>query len=364
MGSRSSISILVACVTLGIVLGCSPPSPTSPPPTSSGLNLIIVADGEVLLQRANWTTFHPTSFGAVLYRGDQLQPTANAKIVVLCEDLTTWTVPSGLRSGLSNGCSQSPEPALVSSRSLIANTRGETDPFIPYIISPRATKLLDAVPVLRWNEVHNAQSYTVRLSGTDWQETVTGTEITYLGDEPLQAGETYLLIVEADNGKSSKEEGLPGLGFSLLDEETAQRVRADAETATKLEISEEAKTFVLAQIYAGHSLYAEAIEALEGLVESGTRNANVYRSLGGFYRDVGLLGLAEKNYSEASSLAGSNGDIETFAAAQASLAEVYLAQGRKGEAIGPFEKAKEGYETLGDTARASQIAEQVAKLQN
>jgi hypothetical protein len=362
MGAGRLISFVVFFAILGIVLGCSPPPPTPPP--SSGLNLIVMADGEVLLLRANWTTSHPTSFGTVLYHGDQLQPTADAKIVVLCEDLTTWTVPSGLRSGLSNGCSQSSEPALVRSGSLIANTRGGTEPLIPFIISPRATKVLDATPVLRWNEVYLAQSYTVRLSGTNWQETVTGTEITYPGTPPLQAGETYLLIVEADNRKSSKDEGLPGLGFTLLSNEEAQRVRADVETVTKLNLPEEAKAFALAQLYAGHGLYAEAIETLEELNESGTRNANVYRSLGDFYQGIGLLHLAEDAYTNAIGRATETGDIETLAAAQASLGDVYLAQGRKDDAVGQFEGARKGYETLGDTVRASQIAEQLAKLQN
>src|SRR5688572_13455644 len=156
MEAKKLISTILSFAMMGVLLGCSPPAPTSAPPTKPGLNLLIAADGEVLLKRNSWSGFHPASFGAVLNRGDQLQPAVDAKVVVLCENLTTWTVPGGIPSGLNNGCPQVPEPALASAGGLIANTRGGTDPLIPYIISPRSTKLLDPMPTLRWNAAHGA----------------------------------------------------------------------------------------------------------------------------------------------------------------------------------------------------------------
>jgi len=362
MESRRLIFSMLAFVIIGVAFGCAPPAPTSPPETKPGLNLIIAADGEVLLKRDSWTEFHPTSFGAMLYRGDQLQPAADANVVVLCENLTTWTVPSGSPSGLNNGCPQVPEPALVSPGGLIANTRGGTDPLIPYLISPRATKLLDPMPTLRWNAVPGASTYTLRISGIDWQEQTDATEFKYPGNPALQPGTDYLLIIEADNGKSSKDEGLPGLGFSLLPEPEADRVRADATRIDELNLSEAARGFALAQLYFGHHLYAEAIELLEESAVTNDQVTNVYRALGELYQQVGLLMQAELRYLHAVESAEAVGDVESATAAKASLGEVYLALGNKNEARDWLTQAQSGYETLGDLKSANQIAEQLQDL--
>jgi hypothetical protein len=87
----------------------------------------------------------------------------------------------------------------------------------PYIISPRRTLLLDDKPLIRWNAVPNATRYTVRLrepSGVIWQTEVKQVEVRYSGTPVLQPGVGYALIVEADTGASSTEEGVPGWGFN------------------------------------------------------------------------------------------------------------------------------------------------------
>lgn len=362
MELKKLVSALLAFVSAGLLFGCFPAAPLSPSQTELGLNFIISADGEVQLKRNGWTGFHPTSFGAVLHHGDQLQAAADAKIVVLCENLTTWTVPGGLRSGLSNGCPQVSEPALVSGEGLIANTRGGTDPLIPYIISPRATKILDPMPVLRWNAVPGAKTYTVRISETNWLEQVEATELQYPGTPALQPARVYLLVVESENGKSSKDEGLPGLGFSLLAEEEASRIREDVTRIRALNLSEDATAFALAQLYAGHQLYAEAIELLEESTATNDQATNVHRALGQLYQQVGLLMQAEYHYRLAVGIAEEVGDVESAAEAQAKLGEVYLALGNTSEASRWLAEAQAGYESLGDAQRASQIAAQLAEI--
>jgi tetratricopeptide (TPR) repeat protein len=172
----------------------------------------------------------------------------------------------------------------------------------------------------------------------------------------------YLLVVETDNGKSSKDEGLPGLGFNLLPEEEAQHVRADAMTIQRLNLPEGASTFALAQLYSSHGLYAEAIEMLEELATANSRAASVYRALGELYQQVGLLAFAESHHSRALEVAETFGDVESIAASQAGLGEVYMAFGNKTEAIRWFTHAQTAYESLGDLKRANQIAEQLAEL--
>jgi hypothetical protein len=283
---------------------------------------------------------------------------------VLCDNLTIWDVPAGIPSGLTNGCPQPPEPALVSGKSLLGNTRGNIDPLIPYIINPRTTKLLGSTPVLRWNSVPRAKSYIVRVEGEglEWTTTISNTEIIYPGDPLLQPGVIYMLMVEADTGNSSRDEGTPGLGFSLLSEEEANRVRVAAGKLSTLKLPAEAQAFGLAQLYTGHGLNAEAIETLEQLVVNGNQAANVYRAIGDLYRQTGLNMLAENYYTKAIELAQAAEDVEGLAAAQAGIGTVYETLGNKSEAIRWFEQAKLGYETLGDKTSINELGEKLKNL--
>jgi len=362
MRFRRLVTLLLILVLGESACGGSHPTAMPRPRKEQGFNLLIVAEGGVQLKRDGWIDFHPTSFGAALYRGDQLHPAAEAKVVVLCDNLTVWMVPSGAPSGLTNGCPQIPEPGLVRGESVIGNTRGATNPLIPYIISPRATKLLSPTPTLRWNPVPGVKSYSVRISGLDWQDMVNGTEVIYPGDPPLLPGTTYLLIVESDNGKSSQSEGVPGLGFSLPLEEETRRIRADITTIAGLKLSDDAEAFALAQLYAGRGMYSEAINMLEELADADSQAANVYRALGDHYQQIGLPLLAEQSYLETVKIVESADDPEVLAEAQARLGTVYLTLGNKVEAIHWLKQAKLGYEALGDEKKVEEVQNQLMNL--
>ncbi|HKZ83112.1 MAG TPA: tetratricopeptide repeat protein [Anaerolineae bacterium] len=332
--------------------------------TDPGFNLLVVAESEVQLKRDGWSDFYHTTFGAVLYRGDQLRLLDEAKAVVLCDNLTVWTVPPGAPSGVTNGCPPSPDPPLVSGESQIGSTRGGSDPLIPYIISPRKTKVLTGTPVLRWNTVPNVISYTVRIrgEGVDWKIETRATEIAYSGGPRLKPGVSYLLVVKADNGKSSQDEGVPGLGFGLADDNEAQHVHATAEQISKLSLSNEAKSFALAQSYAGHEFVAEAIETLEELINAKSQTPAVYRAVAALYRQIDLNRLAEERYLYALELSQQMGDIEGQALAQNALGLIYAALGNTSESVQRLQKAKAIYQKLGDTITAQQIQDRIAEL--
>lgn len=245
----------------------------------------------------------------------------------------------------------------------VGATRG-IDPLVPYILSPRATQLLTQTPTLRWND-SGAEHYTVQVRGGDlsWgQEGVMGTELVYPGEPALKAGTFYLLVVEDSNGRSSQDEGRKGLGFSLLEEVEAEKIRADARRVAGLGLSDEAQVFATAQLYSGHGLMAEAIELLEELVAGGCQQARVHQALADLYASIGLELLAEPRYLEPARLAESQGDVEGLAAIQASLGEVYVTLNNTDEAIQWLTQARAGYEALGDTQRVSELTERIAGL--
>jgi len=248
--------------------------------------------------------------------------------------------------------------------------RGEpiawNDSAIPYIISPRRTKILNAQPKLRWNPVAGATSYTVSIKGegVDWKTKVRDTQIVYSGQQPLQPGGYYLLIVRTDTGVSSADEPVipGGLGFSLLEATQAQLIESQAAAIAQEPWTEEAKTLALANLYLNYGLTIEAVEILEDLVNRGVETAAIYNKIGELYWNfLALVPQAKNYYVKAVELADSS-DIEEQTAAQNGLGQIEAKFGSSQEAIRLLTLARDGYEVLGNTERVSQLEKQLKVL--
>jgi hypothetical protein len=351
---------LTACNPTPIAIS-TPVSSATPP--DNGLNLLVIARGPVQLKRDGWPGYQPTAFGAILRRGDILQPDPDAQATVLCADLTAWPLPASIPSGVANGCPPPSRPALTRAEGLIGPTKMPVDPLIPYVISPRKTRLMSGQPTLRWNSVFGVISYTVGIhgdDGSDWYTRTTDTQIAYPTDAPsLHSGITYQLLVKADNGRTSREEGAPNTGFRLLTPEEAEPIQADTARLQALALPPEAEAYALAHLYAGHNLIAEAVDLLETLVENGSQEAAVYRTLGDLYHRIGVERLAEEHYLKASELARQMGDVEGSAVALASLGEVYISLGNKDQALAYWQQALQQYQTIGDVAQTAYLQRRV-----
>jgi hypothetical protein len=331
----------------------------------TGINLLISVEGSVQLKRAAWSQYSQTTFGAMLYKGDLIAPASGARVVVLCDGLKKWVVPAGAPVGLANGCPPSKSPVLKSGPSLIQSTRGGNDPFIPYIISPRKTKLLDPNPLLSWNPVAGANLYTVNLTvagGSIYSEETSETSMAYPGNPPLQPGIDYLLTVTADNAKSSDDEGIIGLGFSLLSPKESKQILDAHNRIFDLKLAPDAETLALANLYQGNGLVAEAAQILEILAANQSQASVVYRRLGDLYLQISLGLLAEKNYRIALDLSQTDGDIEGQAMAQNGLGEANAALGRIDEAKKWFNQALDIYKTLGDATLTGLITRRLGDL--
>jgi len=329
-----------------------------------GLNLLIVAAGDVRLKRAEWSDYYFTTFGAALHRGDLLQPARGATVIVLCHNLTTWTVPAGITSGLANGCPPPPEPSLMRDGSFFRPTRGCDAPLLPYVISPLGTVLLNEKPTLRWNAVPDATSYTVSIRGPSfyWKTSVKETAVSYPGKQVLKPEMIYTVMVEADNGTRSQPDCTDG--FSVLNTNEAQRVRTAAERLSELQLPDEAKSFAMAHLYMSHHLVAEAVEVLEALVKVGTPTAIVYRTLGDLYRGINLSRLAEQHYSRALELSQGLNDIEGQALTQRALGLIYGESfNNKNEATQRLHKAIQLYQELGDQKVVMEMQKQLSGLE-
>jgi hypothetical protein len=357
--------LLIVLLVLSLA-ACGETRPTAVPATDDATasagqtGIIVTVQGDATVKRAGWQNYAPVLFGVPLRKGDLLRLTTAARVVVACADLKLSELPAGV-SGFPCKTDASPE-ALVYAGRLASPTRGE--PGIgeyPVVISPRKTKLLGPRPTLRWIAAPGAASYRVSLQGTDWSTTVDGvTEIPYPSGAPaLTPGTAYRLVVAAAERSSADETGT-GLGFTLLEADEAQAVRAAEAKIRALGLPDAGTRLLVANLYANHSLYAEAIELLAPLTNAG--EPAVPRLVGDLYLSVGLNRQAEESYLQALRLSEGASDVEGQAAAHAMLGNIYESLGSRDEAARHWQAAIASYERLGDQAKIAGLRALLAEI--
>jgi len=315
--------------------------------------IIVTVQGAASVKRAGWQNYAPALFGAPLQKGDLLRIADAARVVVACADLKLSELPAGV-SGFPCSVETGPDTIVYKGR-LAASTRGDAGSGeFPMALAPRQTKLLNPRPTLRWSAVPGATPYQVNLQGTDWSTTVSGaTELVYPPDAPtLKSGVAYRLVVAAGDRSSNEETG-PGLGFTLLDAGEAAAVQVAEAKIRALGLPDAGTRLLVANLYAVHGLYAEAIDLLSPLAASG--QPAVARLLGDLYLSIGLNRQAEESYLQALSLSEGASDVEGRAAARAALGNIYEALGSRTEAVKHWQAAIADYEQLGDQTKIAQL---------
>ncbi|NJL02484.1 MAG: hypothetical protein HC838_09065 [Spirulinaceae cyanobacterium RM2_2_10] len=276
-------------------------------------------------------------------------------IALACLTLTTipasWSLPALARG---RDC----PPSLIE-----CPDRGDEDLWadtaIPFIISPRRTDLLTTQPLLRWNPVAGATRYTVTLSGEtdDWTVETSNTQIQA---PPLQRGQSYLLIVEADTGAASLSEDLVsgGLEFQVLDAATAEVIAAEVLAIRDMPTDPTEKVLAIARFFRRQDLIADALAELEILVPE-LRSPAVYLLLGDLYREDLQLAPPALPYYEQAVAQGQKESQEFQARAHDGLAEVYAAMGRSEDALAARRRAIDLYEQSGNLNRARELERQL-----
>jgi hypothetical protein len=319
----------------------------------------------------------------VVHTGDLLVVRRPVSGTLVCDNVA-GTV--GLRSAPRNQpvpCLQKPPEGILigrNGRSIDSRTMAAgTELGFPVVLSPRLTKLLDPHPVLRWTTVGDAVSYKVTVRGGEgsWSITVPARpgsqtqEIVYprqcAPDQksdcapPLRAGESYKLVVEA-NGRNSEEEDLPDLGFKLLTEEDAQKVRSKAEEINRLALAVSLKTRMLASLYANNGLNADAITTLES-VPGSQPDPEAVRLLGDLYLKLKLTRRAEALYLNLLKPELVAQDIPAGRAiTHQTLGEIYEALGNTQEAIKYYVEAVKIFRSLKDRKSIRRIKRRLAVL--
>ena len=180
-------------------------------------------------------------------------------------------------------------------------------------------------------------------------------------DGELKPGEFYPLSVVADNGTSSEDEENASRDnwFIVLEEEEAKALQEQVAVVQQQELSKEKKGLILAYLYRGNKLNAEAIEVLEELVKSGSQTTIVYQLLGDIYQQVGLSSMAKQVYGQGLGLTTEEENSEVKAMMQWGLGEVEYTLGNRDEAVEWLEKAKASYSALGEETQVEELAKRI-----
>lgn len=321
--------------------------------------------------------------GMVVFTGDLIKVTPKVRGTLVCDNVPNPVVLTRTPRNQAVPCNGRPEEGILigrNGRKIDSRTMSDTsDVGFPIALSPRLTKLRDARPVLRWTAIPEATTYKVTVRGEtgSWSTNVPAKpggqvqEVVYpqpCASErdtncapPLRAGETYKLVVEA-NGRSSEEEDLPNLGFTLLPGEEVQKVLSAEEKINRLTLEGSLKTKMRASLYANSELIADAITLLESDPLS-QRNPEAVRLLGNLYFKLGLtrrsealyLNLLKPDLAAQDSPAGK-------AVTRQTLGEIYEALGNLQEAIKYHKEAKNLYLGLKDRESARRIEDRLLDL--
>lgn len=207
---------------------------------------------------------------------------------------------------------------IPSSRERISQTNNSLPfPKITYPITNQTLSenvVLSDNLIIQWNSVPNAVEYTISITepgGYIWETITNETQIHYPGTVSSQRGttdserNTYFIEVRANTGSRLLDErrSTGVVTFSLIDKITAQEISETVDKITELDISDETKTFAIAQLYSQNNLFTEAITTLKSFSPGLYKSPAGYRLLGDLYRHLNIEEKSRKAYVLALSVA-------------------------------------------------------------
>jgi hypothetical protein len=328
-----------------------------------GFHLVTESQGDVKSQRKGQKV-QPVHVGDRLRTTDKLLLGKGGRAKVLCQNLATWSPNKAGSFEIATGCKVSGRSVLQSVNSDRIPTRSSNDPKIPYIISPRNTKIIESEPLLKWNPVAGAKSYRVSVTGPDvnWDTTVTQSQVVYGGTDPLKPRIRYRVMVTAESGESSNSDVVTG--FERLDDVAVTQLKSDiAAVLEQKDLSEEATVLAITHLERSNELYGSAIDRLEQWLNQGNQSAAIYQLLGDLYLQVELPRLARKPYIEGLKLMRQSKKMTDEATTLSNLGEIDELLGELREAIFWLKSAKNIYQQLADEERVQTTEIKLSDLQ-
>lgn len=343
---------------LGLMIGFTPP-------------VDVMQNGEV----------KSAEVGMTLYQEDLVMTDSNAEAVIslsCAENTLLLTVAEGQNAKID--CKDVADEALVAPLDLAVPTpqeqsvlvlpsftlrsSGEAQEQRPLLLTPRNTLITDTQPTFQWQSVPEASGYRLSLNIPDagtWQQETSETTLVYPADAPtLTSGDPIIVKLS-----TLEDDTLVDETFLLLIDETdlANLAQAEAEIA-KLAVHENAKAYLLAQLYQQQGTKAAAMAQLEQITSSGQAiSADLWQQLGDLYFEIELYAAAQEQYEEALSRAETNNNNEAQALARVGLGRTANIFEEHEKASQHLQQAEELYIKLQKETEADKVAQWRAEIE-
>lgn len=294
-----------------------------------------IQGGTVQLRRSGWSAFYNSYPPTMLRKDDLLKVGVGTDAMVFCPNNVGLRGP--VRAGESNVGSICPGmPSSVRPDFGVSEKWGAIESSRPYMLTPWSGQVITSTPMLAWHSAScPVEPYRVTLQQRQagewvdvWSVTSMQSSMAYPVDQSeLESGKLYRFRVMTDEDLPTEEE--TGI-FSLMGQTEKGRAQQEIDQVNELEIEQTAKTLILIEdVYPRYKLFAQGIDDLRSLINTGTENAIIHRLLGDYYTRSGLARPAEDSYVTAIQIAFESENIEEETIATWGLGTVY---GRTGEA--------------------------------
>lgn len=281
---------------------------------------VVDYQGDVLLQRKQsqgWAAPKPVRRrGLVVVSDDRIEVKTGSEALVRCGSRGNrlWSVEIGGPYPISRGCGSDGVLRLARREEGLP---GGGDPAIPYLLEPRATTVAGGRIPVRWNGVAGVNGYQVWLVRPRdrrllWGQRVSNATQTLLPAElGLVPGESYLIVIEADDGSSSQLDGpADQLGIRVATAAELDRLSRQLTSLPRSRLHPEAALLLQADVQRSNGFLAAAIGSLEEGLRGQRPSLPLLLDLGQLYSRVGLNRLAAERYQQAAAMAAAAGDIE------------------------------------------------------
>ncbi len=287
-------------------------------------HMVIGTSEGARFKRVGWDEFSVLSMGQIVMNDDTVDP-GEGTVRILCAtldqlEIITQRNPVDCPAGPGERVVIETSPGELTAGWLRA---GGEDFETPFLLSPRATKILNDQPLIQWHPLSWVDGYRVTVlgGGIEWTTIVVDGEnaaLTYPANAPpLQPGVAYhVVVVDLSDGRSSEEEDAPNMSFSLSPPQEVETIQVDAAAILDGVANEEAAALALARFYITYAAYADAVLVLTETFGEQSQDVPeqhspvLYVLWADLYTRVGLESYAQLSYQNALRLAGQHYDAD------------------------------------------------------
>lgn len=251
---------------------------------------------------------------------------AIAKMKLFCYAFSEELILSGNRIDLAQHC---PEESSLQRRCTYANQsqckwkRGNTD--YVTLIAPFSSTLIENRPLLKWEPISKATSYTVNFYEGKrllWTTRLKSTTLAYPDNaESLRPGKAYRVRVIATS-KDNATLSINTSTLNMLPSDRLARVQRAIALINSLNLPPDQAAADIDRIYMAQNLVTESIQVLDRRIQAGSQNPAIYRLLGDRYMNAGLPAISEKFYRQAEVIAQAQRNGQEVKNARAGLNEI------------------------------------------